>query len=148
MANEPVNKLSVPCITSFSPSNFTACLIGTYWALLEFLSKNWTAKSKNSGRFLNLGIGAVNVNSSGLKLVSVAGISSTLPKNSSPASTAIWSLVSLFTTTSFLKFGVNGILTTPKSISSPTSESFGDSILITPLSFLMGSPNKCILPTA
>ena len=136
-----------PWITSFCPSNFTACLIGTNWALFEFLSKNWIAISKKSGLVVSLGIGATYVNSSGLKLVSVAGINSTLPKNNSPASTTIWSLVSVFVTTSASNSGVNGILMTPKSNSSPTLAEAGDSKLTTPLRFLIGSPNESILPT-
>ena len=35
---EPVNKLSVPCITSFSPSNSTASLMVVNPALFPFLS--------------------------------------------------------------------------------------------------------------
>ena len=116
--------------------------------MFEFLSKNCIAISKKSGLVASLGIGATNVNSSGLKLVSVAGITSTLPKNNSPASTAIWSLVSLFTTTSSLNSGINGILTIPKSNKISLSTLSSDSKAMTPLLFLTGSPNKCIFPTA
>ena len=60
------------------------------------------------------------MNSSGEKLVSVAGSSSTLCKYTCPDSTSTCKLVSLFTTTSFSKFGLKGILTIPKSINLPT----------------------------